>query len=98
MTTESRRSRSACWTWCRSRLALVAGATSTIRLGSGGVRSGHRTALSVVEEFGLVAPPSRPPGTSGARRTGPWSPTGPTPSSSGDRVRSYELLAREWLG
>jgi luciferase family oxidoreductase group 1 len=35
-------------------IALVAGATSTIRLGSGGVQSGHRTALSVVEEFGLV--------------------------------------------
>ena len=35
-------------------IALVAGATSTIRLGSGGVQSGHRTALSVVEEFGLI--------------------------------------------
>jgi alkanesulfonate monooxygenase SsuD/methylene tetrahydromethanopterin reductase-like flavin-dependent oxidoreductase (luciferase family) len=35
-------------------IALVAGSTSTIRLGSGGVQSGHRTALSIVEEFGLV--------------------------------------------
>lgn len=35
-------------------IALVAGATSTIRLGSAGVQSGHRTPLSVVEEFGLI--------------------------------------------
>jgi alkanesulfonate monooxygenase SsuD/methylene tetrahydromethanopterin reductase-like flavin-dependent oxidoreductase (luciferase family) len=35
-------------------IALVAGATRHIRLGSGGVQSGHRTALSVVEEFGLI--------------------------------------------
>ena len=35
-------------------IALVAGATRRIRLGSGGVQSGHRTALSVVEEFGLI--------------------------------------------
>jgi len=35
-------------------LALVAGATSTIRLGSGAVQMGHRTALSTVEEFGLL--------------------------------------------
>jgi alkanesulfonate monooxygenase SsuD/methylene tetrahydromethanopterin reductase-like flavin-dependent oxidoreductase (luciferase family) len=35
-------------------IALVASATSSIRLGSGGVQSGHRTALSVVEEFGLL--------------------------------------------
>jgi alkanesulfonate monooxygenase SsuD/methylene tetrahydromethanopterin reductase-like flavin-dependent oxidoreductase (luciferase family) len=34
--------------------ALAAAATSTIRLGSGGVQSGHRTALSIVEEFGLL--------------------------------------------
>ena len=33
----------------------MAGATTKhIRLGSGGVQSGHRTALSVVEEFGLL--------------------------------------------
>jgi alkanesulfonate monooxygenase SsuD/methylene tetrahydromethanopterin reductase-like flavin-dependent oxidoreductase (luciferase family) len=35
-------------------IALVAAATDHIRLGSGGVQSGHRTALSVVEEFGLI--------------------------------------------
>jgi luciferase family oxidoreductase group 1 len=35
-------------------IAMVAGATERIRLGSGGVQSGHRTALSVVEEFGLL--------------------------------------------
>jgi len=42
-------------------LALIAGATSQIRLGSGAVQMGHRTALSVVEEFGLldVAYPGR---------------------------------------
>ncbi len=35
-------------------IALVASATSTLRIGSGGVQLGHRTALSVVEEFGLL--------------------------------------------
>src|ERR1700760_1363655 len=35
-------------------LALPAGATSTIRIGSGAVQMGHRTALSTVEEFGLI--------------------------------------------
>jgi alkanesulfonate monooxygenase SsuD/methylene tetrahydromethanopterin reductase-like flavin-dependent oxidoreductase (luciferase family) len=35
-------------------LALTAGATSAIRLGSGAVQMGHRTALSAVEEFGLL--------------------------------------------
>lgn len=35
-------------------LALTAGQTSTIRLGSGALQMGHRTALSVVEEFGLL--------------------------------------------
>jgi alkanesulfonate monooxygenase SsuD/methylene tetrahydromethanopterin reductase-like flavin-dependent oxidoreductase (luciferase family) len=34
--------------------ALTAAATSTIRIGSGAVQMGHRTALSVVEEFGLI--------------------------------------------
>ena len=34
--------------------ALVASFTERIRLGSGAVQSGHRTALSVVEEFALV--------------------------------------------
>ncbi|GGY41042.1 LLM class flavin-dependent oxidoreductase [Streptomyces xanthochromogenes] len=35
-------------------LALTAAATSTIRIGSGAVQLGHRTALSTVEEFGLI--------------------------------------------
>lgn len=35
-------------------IAMAAAATERIRLGSGGVQSGHRTALSVVEEFGLL--------------------------------------------
>jgi alkanesulfonate monooxygenase SsuD/methylene tetrahydromethanopterin reductase-like flavin-dependent oxidoreductase (luciferase family) len=35
-------------------IALAAAATSTIRLGSGAVQMGHRTALATVEEFGLV--------------------------------------------
>ena len=35
-------------------IAMAAAVTDHIRLGSGGVQSGHRTALSVVEEFGLL--------------------------------------------
>lgn len=35
-------------------LALTAAATSAIRLGSGAVQMGHRTALATVEEFGLL--------------------------------------------
>jgi alkanesulfonate monooxygenase SsuD/methylene tetrahydromethanopterin reductase-like flavin-dependent oxidoreductase (luciferase family) len=35
-------------------LALTAAATSRIRLGSGAVQLGHRTALATVEEFGLL--------------------------------------------
>lgn len=35
-------------------VALVGGATSTIRLGSAGVQFGHRTPLATVEEFGLL--------------------------------------------
>jgi alkanesulfonate monooxygenase SsuD/methylene tetrahydromethanopterin reductase-like flavin-dependent oxidoreductase (luciferase family) len=35
-------------------LALTASATSRIRIGSGAVQLGHRTALSTVEEFGLI--------------------------------------------
>lgn len=35
-------------------IALVAGATTTLRLGSAGVQIGHRTPLSAVEEFGLI--------------------------------------------
>jgi alkanesulfonate monooxygenase SsuD/methylene tetrahydromethanopterin reductase-like flavin-dependent oxidoreductase (luciferase family) len=35
-------------------LALTASATRAIRIGSGAVQLGHRTALSTVEEFGLI--------------------------------------------
>jgi len=35
-------------------LALTAAATSNIRIGSGAVQMGHRTAISTVEEFGLI--------------------------------------------
>ncbi|HMG64506.1 MAG TPA: LLM class flavin-dependent oxidoreductase [Streptosporangiaceae bacterium] len=35
-------------------LALTAAATTSIRIGSGAVQMGHRTALSTVEEFGLI--------------------------------------------
>jgi alkanesulfonate monooxygenase SsuD/methylene tetrahydromethanopterin reductase-like flavin-dependent oxidoreductase (luciferase family) len=35
-------------------IAMAAAATNRIRIGSGGVQSGSRTALSVVEEFGLL--------------------------------------------
>jgi alkanesulfonate monooxygenase SsuD/methylene tetrahydromethanopterin reductase-like flavin-dependent oxidoreductase (luciferase family) len=35
-------------------LALTAAATSRIRIGSGAVQMGHRTALSAVEDFGLI--------------------------------------------
>jgi alkanesulfonate monooxygenase SsuD/methylene tetrahydromethanopterin reductase-like flavin-dependent oxidoreductase (luciferase family) len=35
-------------------IALVAGSTRRIRLGAGAVQLGHRTALSTVEEFGLL--------------------------------------------
>src|ERR1019366_9607759 len=35
-------------------LALTAAATQSIRVGSGAVQLGHRTAVSVVEEFGLI--------------------------------------------
>src|SRR4029077_16317031 len=57
-------------------LALTASATSTIRLGSGAVQLGHRTALSTVEEFGLIGAlhPGRRDlglGRSGGKPSGP---------------------------
>ncbi|MCM3924057.1 LLM class flavin-dependent oxidoreductase [Frankia sp. AiPs1] len=81
-------------------IALVAGATSTIRLGSAGVQSGHRTPLSIVEEFGLIdalhpgrldlgigRSPGRPAPTNGATHNGS-SPVGvnggPTNGGPGD--------------
>lgn len=35
-------------------IALIAASTERIRLGSGAIQLGHRTALSTVEEFGLI--------------------------------------------
>lgn len=54
-------------------MSLIAGATQRLRIGSGAVQTGHRTALSIVEEFGLLdaAFPGRVDlglGRSGARR------------------------------
>jgi alkanesulfonate monooxygenase SsuD/methylene tetrahydromethanopterin reductase-like flavin-dependent oxidoreductase (luciferase family) len=67
-------------------LALTAAATTTIRIGSGAVQMGHRTALSTVEEFGLIdalhpgrldlglgRSGGRPPGGAG----GPGAPASP---------------------
>ncbi|MFD7923014.1 LLM class flavin-dependent oxidoreductase [Streptomyces sp. NPDC059740] len=66
-------------------LALTAAATSTIRLGSGAVQLGHRTALSTVEEFGLIDAlhPGRLDlglGRSGGRP--PATPAAPPPTTS----------------
>ncbi|MFD7031059.1 LLM class flavin-dependent oxidoreductase [Streptomyces sp. NPDC059917] len=68
-------------------LALTAAATTTIRLGSGAVQLGHRTALSTVEEFGLVDAlhPGRLDlglGRSGGRPPGP--PAGAAPGGEGE--------------
>ncbi|QKW07326.1 LLM class flavin-dependent oxidoreductase [Streptomyces sp. NA04227] len=64
-------------------LALTASATSTIRIGSGAVQLGHRTALSTVEEFGLIDAlhPGRLDlglGRSGGRPTAPGRPPAPS--------------------
>ncbi|MDJ0379874.1 LLM class flavin-dependent oxidoreductase [Streptomyces sp. G-G2] len=75
-------------------LALTAAATSTIRLGSGAVQLGHRTALSTVEEFGLIDAlhPGRLDlglGRSGGRPPGPpgtVSPPGPPAAGSAART------------
>jgi alkanesulfonate monooxygenase SsuD/methylene tetrahydromethanopterin reductase-like flavin-dependent oxidoreductase (luciferase family) len=66
-------------------LALTAAATATIRLGSGAVQLGHRTALSAVEEFGLIDAlhPGRLDlglGRSGGRPSGP--PPRPRPTTT----------------
>src|SRR5579875_3702402 len=53
-------------------LALTAAATSEIRLGSGAVQMGHRTALATVEEFGLLD--TLDPGRSGGRPREPKAP------------------------
>lgn len=68
-------------------LALTAAATSTIRLGSGAVQLGHRTALSTVEEFGLIDAlhPGRLDLGLGRSAGGPPTPTrpgaGPAPAA-----------------
>src|ERR1700721_725900 len=68
-------------------LALTAAATSTIRIGSGAVQLGHRTALSTVEEFGLLdaLPPGRFDlglGRSGGKPRDPKSPAAVASTSS----------------
>jgi len=83
-------------------LALTAGATSTIRLGSGAVQMGHRTALSTVEEFGLLdtAYPGRFDlglGRSGGRPSEPKAPAlagggGAAASAGGGRAPSGLLI------
>ena len=83
-------------------LALTAAATTTIRIGSGAVQMGHRTALATVEEFGLIdalhpgrldlglgRSGGRPPGGSGTGGPGAaGSP--PTPKSSLEGIVSPE--------
>jgi len=72
-------------------LALTAAATSVIRIGSGAVQLGHRTALSTVEEFGLIDAlhPGRLDlglGRSGGRPPEQYLTAGPPPGSSATRV------------
>src|ERR1019366_8915500 len=67
-------------------LALTAAATQSIRIGSGAVQLGHRTALSVVEEFGLTdaLPPGRLDlglGRSGGRPPAPADEPGSQPGT-----------------
>ncbi|MEU1603189.1 LLM class flavin-dependent oxidoreductase [Micromonospora matsumotoense] len=73
-------------------IGQVAAATSVLRVGSGAVLVGHRTALSVVEEFGTLA--TLHPGRIdlGIGRSGPpradatRGPAAPTPPPVGARV------------
>jgi alkanesulfonate monooxygenase SsuD/methylene tetrahydromethanopterin reductase-like flavin-dependent oxidoreductase (luciferase family) len=64
-------------------LAMAAAETSTIRLGSGALQMGHRTALSSVEEFGLLD--ARYPGRFdlGLGRSGGKPPATDAPKSGG---------------
>jgi luciferase family oxidoreductase group 1 len=80
-------------------LALTAASTSTIRLGSGAVQMGHRTALSTVEEFGLLdtASPGRFDlglGRSGGRPREPRAPAlaGAAPAAVVDGRTTNGLL------
>jgi alkanesulfonate monooxygenase SsuD/methylene tetrahydromethanopterin reductase-like flavin-dependent oxidoreductase (luciferase family) len=82
-------------------LALTAAATQAIRIGSGAVQMGHRTALSVVEEFGLIDAlhPGRLDlglGRSGGRPPGAprGGPTGGAPAQDGPR---QDGPPRGWL-
>ncbi|MFJ2703686.1 LLM class flavin-dependent oxidoreductase [Streptomyces sp. NPDC087428] len=66
-------------------LALTASATSDIRLGAGAVQLGHRTALSTVEEFGLIDALHPGPLDLGLGRSGGRPPAGaaaPPPSAT----------------
>jgi alkanesulfonate monooxygenase SsuD/methylene tetrahydromethanopterin reductase-like flavin-dependent oxidoreductase (luciferase family) len=82
-------------------LGLTAAKTSTIRLGSGAVQMGHRTALSTVEEFGLLDAlhPGRFDlglGRSGGRPREPKAPAlaggGGAAAVAGGRARSELLI------
>ncbi|MFD3947561.1 LLM class flavin-dependent oxidoreductase [Streptomyces sp. NPDC058579] len=82
-------------------LALTAAATSTIRIGSGAVLLGHRTALSTVEEFGLIDAlhPGRVDlglGRSGGRPSGPppGSADTATPVAAGRAPNGLAIPAR----
>jgi alkanesulfonate monooxygenase SsuD/methylene tetrahydromethanopterin reductase-like flavin-dependent oxidoreductase (luciferase family) len=68
-------------------LAMTAAETSTIRLGSGALQMGHRTALSAVEEFGLLD--TRYPGRFdlGLGRSGGKPAASDGPKSSGANAR-----------
>ena len=82
-------------------LALTAAATSTIRIGSGAVQMGHRTALSTVEEFGLIdalhpgrldlglgRSGGRPPGGAGGPGGNGGAGSPPTPKGSLEAIVS----------
>jgi alkanesulfonate monooxygenase SsuD/methylene tetrahydromethanopterin reductase-like flavin-dependent oxidoreductase (luciferase family) len=78
-------------------LALTAAETSTIRLGSGAVQMGHRTALATVEEFGLLDAlhPGRFDlglGRSGGKPREPKSPVPATSSASSNGHTANGLL------
>ncbi|MFF7655687.1 LLM class flavin-dependent oxidoreductase [Streptomyces sp. NPDC007983] len=85
-------------------LALTASATSTIRLGSGAVQLGHRTALSTVEEFGLIDAlhPGRLDlglGRSGGRPTErPEFPSATTPVVDGRAPNGLRIPPRFFFG
>jgi alkanesulfonate monooxygenase SsuD/methylene tetrahydromethanopterin reductase-like flavin-dependent oxidoreductase (luciferase family) len=83
-------------------LALTAAATSTMRIGSGAVQMGHRTALSTVEEFGLIDAlhPGRLDlglGRSGGRQKGEPAPPGPEGPSEETLLSSEAATARKGL-